>query len=139
MESPDPPEPEFGTDDLPEDPAEAFDEEAEEELTDEIEPEEIEMEPEEISSGVDVHAPDGTKKKRVAGPDVIRDQVSRLPGKPGVYRMYGETGELLYVGKARNLKARVSNYAKIGGQTQRIARMISLTRTMEFVVTASEM
>ncbi len=138
MESPDPPEPEFGTDDLPEDPAEAFDEEAEEELTDEIEPEEIEMEPEEISSGVDVLAPDGTKKKRVAGPDVIRDQVSRLPGKPGVYRMYGETGELLYVGKARNLKARVSNYAKIGGQTQRIARMISLTRTMEFVVTASE-
>ena len=138
MESPDPPEPEFGTDDLPEDPAEAFDEEAEEELTDEIEPEEIEMEPEEISSGVDVLAPDGTKKKRVAGPDVIRDQVSRLPGKPGVYRMYGETGEVLYVGKARNLKARVSNYAKIGGQTQRIARMISLTRTMEFVVTASE-
>ncbi|HOZ28287.1 MAG TPA: excinuclease ABC subunit UvrC [Hyphomonadaceae bacterium] len=138
MESPDPPEPEFGADDLPEDPAEAFDEEAEEELTDEIEPEEIEMEPEEISSGVDVLAPDGTKKKRVAGPDVIRDQVSRLPGKPGVYRMYGETGELLYVGKARNLKARVSNYAKIGGQTQRIARMISLTRTMEFVVTASE-
>ncbi|HPI49489.1 MAG TPA: excinuclease ABC subunit UvrC [Hyphomonadaceae bacterium] len=138
MESPDPPEPEFGTDDLPEDPAEAFDEQAEDELTDEIEPEEIEMEPEEISSGVDVLAPDGTKKKRVAGPDVIRDQVSRLPGKPGVYRMYGETGELLYVGKARNLKARVSNYAKIGGQTQRIARMISLTRTMEFVVTASE-
>ena len=86
MESPDPPEPEFGTDDLPEDPAEAFDEEAEEELTDEIEPEEIEMEPEEISSGVDVLAPDGTKKKRVAGPDVIRDQLRRLPGKPGVYR-----------------------------------------------------
>ncbi len=69
---------------------------------------------------------------------MIRDQVSRLPGKPGVYRMYGEAGELLYVGKARNLRARVSNYAKIGGQTQRIARMISLTRSMEFVVTASE-
>jgi excinuclease ABC subunit C len=69
---------------------------------------------------------------------VIRDNVNRLPGRPGVYRMFCETGELLYVGKARNLKARVSNYAKIGGQTQRIARMISLTRSMEFVVTASE-
>ena len=129
MESDDPaPE-----DDLPEEPAESLEDEAEEEL-----PPEIEMEPEEISSGVDVLAADGTRKKRVSGPDVIRDNVSRLPGKPGVYRMFGETGELLYVGKARNLKARVSNYAKIGGQTQRIARMISLTRSMEFVVTASE-
>ena len=129
MESDDPaPE-----DDLPEEPAESLEDEAEEEL-----PPEIEMEPEEISSGVDVLAADGTRKKRISGPDVIRDNVSRLPGKPGVYRMFGETGELLYVGKARNLKARVSNYAKIGGQTQRIARMISLTRSMEFVVTASE-
>jgi len=129
MESPDPPEP----DDLPEPPAEDLEVEAEDEL-----PPEIEMEPEEISSGVDLSAPDATKKRRTYGPDVIRDQVTRLPGRPGVYRMYGETGELLYVGKARNLKARVGSYGKIGGQTQRIARMISLTRSMEFVVTASE-
>lgn len=129
MESPDPPEP----DDLPEAPVEDLEDGLEDEL-----PPEIEMEPEEISSGVDLSAPDAVKKRRVAGPDVIRDQVTRLPGKPGVYRMYGETGELLYVGKARNLKARVGSYAKIGGQTQRIARMISLTRSMEFVVTASE-
>jgi excinuclease ABC subunit C len=129
MESDDPaPE-----DDLPENAAEDPESEAEDEL-----PPEIEMEPEEISSGVDVLAPDGGKKRRVSGPDVIRDQVTRLPAKPGVYRMFGEVGDLLYVGKARNLKARVSNYAKIGGQTQRIARMISLTRSMEFVVTASE-
>ncbi len=119
--------------DPPDAPVEDLEEGAEEEL-----PPEIEMEPEEISSGVDMHAPDAAKKGRVYGPDVIRDNVKRLPGKPGVYRMFGEVGELLYVGKARNLKARVSNYAKIGGQTQRIARMISLTRSMEFVVTASE-
>jgi len=74
----------------------------------------------------------------MSGPDIIRDHVTRLPSRPGVYRMFGETGELLYVGKARDLKAPVSSYAKIGGQTQRIARMISLTRSMEFVVTASE-
>ncbi len=101
-------------------------------------PEDIEMETEEISSGIDVISAEGVKKKRMSGPDVIRDHVTRLPSRPGVYRMFGETGELLYVGKARNLKARVSSYAKIGGQTQRIARMISLTRSMEFVVTASE-
>lgn len=74
----------------------------------------------------------------LSGPEVIRDQMRRLPAKPGVYRMFGEGGELLYVGKARNLKARVGSYAKLGGHTQRIAHMISLTRTMEFVVTASE-
>ena len=128
MESTDPPE-----DDLPPDEPElASEEDAEDEL-----PPEIEMEPEEISSGIDVISGDGAKKKRMSGPDVIRDHVTRLPSRPGVYRMFGETGELLYVGKARNLKARVSNYAKIGGQTQRIARMISLTRSMEFVVTAT--
>jgi excinuclease ABC subunit C len=137
MDSNDPPEAKDVQDDLPEDPAEGLDESVEDEVADEL-PAEIEMETEEISSGVEIDSPDGTKKKRMSGPDIIRDQVSRLPGKPGVYRMFGENLELLYVGKARNLKARVSNYAKIGGQTQRIARMISLTRTMEFVVTASE-
>lgn len=75
---------------------------------------------------------------RLSGVEVIRDNLKRLPARPGVYRMYDEVGALLYVGKARNLKNRVSNYAKMGGQSQRIARMISLTRSMEFVVTNSE-
>ncbi|MEQ9435179.1 excinuclease ABC subunit UvrC [Hyphomonas sp.] len=72
------------------------------------------------------------------GVDVIKDNLKRLPGRPGVYRMFGDGGEVLYVGKARDLKARVSNYTRLGGHTQRIARMISLTRRMEFVVTESE-
>jgi excinuclease ABC subunit C len=138
MESTDPKEPQDLPPDLPDDLPEGLIEEVEEDLSEQEIEQDIEMEPEEISSGVDLHASDGAKGKRVSGPDVIRDHVTRLPGKPGVYRMFGEAGELLYVGKARNLKARVSNYAKIGGQTQRIARMISLTRSMEFVVTASE-
>jgi excinuclease ABC subunit C len=72
------------------------------------------------------------------GVDVIKDNLSRLPSGPGVYRMFGDADEVLYVGKARDLKARVSNYVRLGGHTQRIARMILQTRRMEFVVTESE-
>ena len=72
------------------------------------------------------------------GVDVIKDNLKRLPSKPGVYRMFGTKDEVLYVGKARNLKARVSNYARLGGHTQRIATMIALTAHMEFVVTETE-
>ena len=52
--------------------------------------------------------------------------------------MFGADGEVLYVGKAKNLKNRVSSYAKSVGHTNRIALMISLTRSMEFVVVATE-
>jgi excinuclease ABC subunit C len=72
------------------------------------------------------------------GAAVIRDQLARLPGTPGVYRMLGADGEVLYVGKARNLKARVSSYAAGRGHSNRITRMISLTAGMEFVTTATE-
>jgi excinuclease ABC subunit C len=74
----------------------------------------------------------------LTGPDIIASYVKTLPLKPGVYRMYDETGEVLYVGKAKKLKNRVSSYAKSGGHTNRIALMISLTRKMEFVVTDTE-
>jgi excinuclease ABC subunit C len=73
-----------------------------------------------------------------SGPQIIADYVKHLPPRPGVYRMIGEDGGVLYVGKARNLKNRVGNYAKSGGHTNRIALMISLTRSMEFVVTHTE-
>jgi excinuclease ABC subunit C len=72
------------------------------------------------------------------GAELIRDFVTRLRSKPGVYRMFDEKGDCLYVGKARNLKNRVSNYARGQGHNNRIALMISQTRNMEFVVTASE-
>ena len=73
-----------------------------------------------------------------AGVEVIKDHVKRLPAKPGVYRMIGADGEVLYVGKAKSLKARVSNYANKAGHSNRITRMIALTQAMEFVVTRSE-
>ena len=72
------------------------------------------------------------------GAELIRDFVTRLPSKPGVYRMFDDQGDAIYVGKARNLKNRVSNYARGQGHNNRIALMISLTCNMEFVVTASE-
>jgi excinuclease ABC subunit C len=78
--------------------------------------------------------PEGARR----GVDVIRDELTRLPAKPGVYRMIGQDGEVLYVGKAKSLKARVGQYAQGRGHTNRIARMITLTRAMEFVVTRTE-
>lgn len=73
-----------------------------------------------------------------SGAKIIADYVRHLPSKPGVYRMFAEDGTVLYVGKARNLKNRVGNYANGRGHSNRIALMIALTRTMEFVVTETE-
>ncbi|HYC69345.1 excinuclease ABC subunit UvrC [Brevundimonas sp.] len=70
--------------------------------------------------------------------DLIRDEARRAPDKPGVYRMYGEDGTCLYVGKARSLRKRILQYAQGRFHTQRIGLMVSLTRSMELVVTASE-
>ncbi len=72
------------------------------------------------------------------GIDVIGDHVRRLPNSPGVYRMFNAAGDVLYVGKARSLKKRVASYAKMGGHTNRIARMIHQTAHMEFVTTHTE-
>ena len=72
------------------------------------------------------------------GAAVIQDVVRRLPDAPGVYRMIGEGDEVLYVGKARSLKKRVIQYAQGRFHTQRIALMVDLTRSMEFVTTKTE-
>lgn len=83
-------------------------------------------------------APDESPVPDARGTDLIRDFVSRLPPKPGVYRMYDAKGDVIYVGKARSLKNRVSNYTRAWGHTARIATMISLTANMEFVTTSTE-
>jgi excinuclease ABC subunit C len=72
------------------------------------------------------------------GTDVIARYLRTLPQRPGVYRMLDAAGNVIYVGKARSLKARVSNYARLGGHTNRIARMIMATASMEFVTVATE-
>jgi excinuclease ABC subunit C len=83
-------------------------------------------------------APDLGPKEVASGPEVIARYLKQLPSSPGVYRMLDREGNVVYVGKARNLKARVSNYARLGGHTNRIARMISATSAMEFVTVRTE-
>ncbi|MQQ08716.1 excinuclease ABC subunit UvrC [Epibacterium sp. SM1979] len=68
---------------------------------------------------------------------VIQDYVKTLDGSPGVYRMLDAESRVLYVGKARNLKARVSNYTR-PGNSPRIEKMISLTASMMFLTTRTE-
>ncbi len=75
---------------------------------------------------------------RPVGAALIRSLVARLPNEPGVYRMLDERGEPLYVGKAKSLRKRVPAYAKSQGLSARLQRMVALTRSMEFVTTASE-
>ena len=75
----------------------------------------------------------GVSETVSSGPEVVARYLRTLPSAPGVYRMLNAAGEVIYVGKARSLKARVSNYARLGGHSNRIARMISRTASMEFV------
>ena len=81
---------------------------------------------------------EATPQKLATGMAVIRAFWETLPGSPGVYRMLNPDGEVLYVGKARNLKARVSAYARGDAPNNRIARMIAETAEMEFVTTTTE-
>ena len=69
---------------------------------------------------------------------VIRDYLRRLEDKPGVYRMLGVKGDVLYVGKARSLRRRVASYAKPTGHNSRIGRMIAATASMMFLTTETE-
>jgi excinuclease ABC subunit C len=72
------------------------------------------------------------------GLEVIREQVKTVPAGPGVYRMINGRGDVLYVGKARDLKKRVSSYTQIYRLDARLQRMVSETAAMEFVATHTE-
>ncbi|MCV9965810.1 excinuclease ABC subunit UvrC [Pararhizobium sp. BT-229] len=77
--------------------------------------------------------PDGLR-----GAELIQAFVKRLPNSPGVYRMFNEAGDVLYVGKARSLKKRVGNYAQGRVHSNRLAKMVRETAHMEFVTTRTE-
>jgi excinuclease ABC subunit C len=77
-------------------------------------------------------------EKPVTGALVIAGYLKALPSGPGVYRMLDAAGTVIYVGKARNLKARVTNYARAGNHPARTMRMIAATAAMEFVTVRTE-
>ncbi len=90
----------------------------------------------EVSSG---GLPDeAAESEELSGAGAVARYVKHLGAGPGVYRMLDRAGEVIYVGKARNLKNRVQNYTRLGGHTNRIAAMIRSTVSMEFVNTATE-
>jgi excinuclease ABC subunit C len=73
-----------------------------------------------------------------AGREAILHYGRHAPTSPGVYRMIGATAEVLYVGKAKNIKKRILAYARPTGHANHIARMIAATTAIEFVSTATE-
>src|SRR5262249_18988991 len=73
-----------------------------------------------------------------AGREAILRYAKLAPSQPGVYRMIDARGDVLYVGKAKNVKNRVRAYARPAGLDTRIERMIAATRALEFVVTRTE-
>ena len=72
------------------------------------------------------------------GCNVIKRYVTDMTGTPGVYRMIDKNGDVLYVGKAKNLKNRVSNYVNVAALNTRLQRMIAQTASMDIVTTRSE-
>jgi excinuclease ABC subunit C len=81
---------------------------------------------------------DSTAQPPVTGYDLIYGYLRTLDSSPGVYRMLDAESRVLYVGKARNLRNRVSNYSRPGNHSPRIARMISETSSMMFLTTRTE-
>ncbi|WP_205481818.1 excinuclease ABC subunit UvrC [Sphingomonas arenae] len=73
-----------------------------------------------------------------AGVAAIRNVLKTLPARPGVYRMQDAKGDVLYVGKARALKQRVTNYTQVARLSKRLQRMVAQTRSMTIVTTRTE-
>lgn len=78
------------------------------------------------------------ESNKTSGIKIIKSYLHDLTSSPGVYRMLDGEGQVLYVGKAKNLKNRVSNYARLSGHSARINRMINSTVSMMFLTTDTE-
>ena len=72
------------------------------------------------------------------GVAAIRNVLKTLPVRPGVYRMQDARGDVLYVGKARALRNRVTNYTQVSRLSKRLQRMVAQTRSMTIVTTNNE-
>src|SRR5436309_554004 len=87
---------------------------------------------------LEIIPPSEKKGESEGGVEVIRAALATMPNAPGVYRMLDAKGNALYVGKARNLKKRVTQYLQIGRMSNRLQRMVNDTRAMEIVTTHTE-
>jgi len=87
---------------------------------------------------MNVMGTDETFSPLAAGIEVIKGYLKTLPPEPGVYRMLSERGDVLYVGKAKNLPKRVVSYTQPARLPLRLQRMVAATRSMEFVTTHTE-
>jgi excinuclease ABC subunit C len=74
----------------------------------------------------------------LAGKDIVNKVVRNIPSKPGVYRMLDVDNNILYIGKAKNLKKRVKSYSRKNIENKRIEKMVSLIHNIEFTTTENE-
>ncbi len=79
-----------------------------------------------------------SQEPSLVGVNILKQQLKTVDNKPGVYQMLNQTGDVLYVGKALNLRKRISNYTIIGRLPIRIQRMIAETRSLEIITTHTE-
>ena len=86
----------------------------------------------------DEFAVERTSAPLAAGREVLMRHAKLAPSSPGVYRMLDAAGEVLYVGKAKNIKKRITAYTRPTGHDTRIERVIASTAAVEFVTTATE-
>jgi excinuclease ABC subunit C len=89
-------------------------------------------------SGPDFEMDPQTPESVKRGVAVIKTHWKNAPNGPGVYRMIAENGDVLYVGKAKNVRKRVASYTRLAGHVNRIARMISATASMVFISVETE-
>ncbi len=94
--------------------------------------------PEDGPSGGDCEAAPAPPEARRNGIHVLSEFIKTLPGRPGVYRMTDAKGDVLYVGKAKNLKKRVTSYTRVDRLPIRLQRMVFNTAACEVVITHTE-
>ncbi|HEY1781925.1 MAG TPA: excinuclease ABC subunit UvrC [Roseiarcus sp.] len=97
-----------------------------------------ELRPDSAPLDIALDEPPAEPERVARGAEAIRAFWRHAPLGPGVYRMMGAEGEVLYVGKARSIKKRIAAYMAPERQPSRIARMVAQTRSMVFVTTESE-
>lgn len=94
--------------------------------------------PDRFAENAATYAVKGSRPDLELGIDAIRNILKTLRNQPGVYRMHDANEQVLYVGKAKSLKARVTSYTQVNRLPRRLQRMVAQTRGMTVVVTRSE-